>query len=58
MKDRIGVFVPGICCAHEWVGDRQHQQCNKCGATCSRDERGTIATYSAGESKRIRIADY
>jgi hypothetical protein len=50
---KISVFVPGVCCAHEWTGQRSHQFCAVCGATCSRDSDGKIVTYSGAAMKLV-----
>ena len=50
----ISEFVPGVCCEHNWTGPSHRQQCDTCGATCSRDEQGKIVTYSAGDSTEVR----
>jgi hypothetical protein len=38
-------FVPGLCCAHEWIPDRDGgESCSTCGAWCQRAH-GKIEVY-------------
>lgn len=48
-----GVFVPGVCCAHEWVRSHVGEICAVCKATCQRDRDGKIVLYSAAPPTRM-----